>query len=31
MTRGVNSGIRRVPCLNGNQYEEIYEMAEMTP
>lgn len=31
MTRGANSGIRRVPGVNGNRYEDIYEMAEMTP
>lgn len=31
MTRGANSGIRRVAGVNGNRYEEVSEMAEMTP
>jgi acetolactate synthase-1/3 small subunit len=31
MTRGANSGIRRVPSVNGNRYEDMYEIAEMTP
>src|SRR4030065_61744 len=31
MTRGANSGIRRVPGVNGNRYEDVYEIAEMTP
>lgn len=32
MTRGANSGIRRVPGLNRNRYEEeLFEVAEMTP
>jgi acetolactate synthase-1/3 small subunit len=31
MTRGANSGIRRIPSVNGYRYQDIYEMAEMTP
>lgn len=31
MMRGTNSGVRRVPGRNGHRYEDIYEMAEMTP
>ena len=31
MTRGVNDGIRRMPGMNGNRYEDVMELAEMTP
>ncbi len=31
MTRGANSGIRRMPGIEDIRYEEDYEMAEMTP
>ncbi|MCZ2128311.1 MAG: acetolactate synthase small subunit [Anaerolineales bacterium] len=32
MTRGQNDGVRRLPGMNGNQYDEMMmEMAEMTP
>ena len=31
MTRGVNDGVRRVPGVTRNRYEEEYEMAEMAP
>ena len=31
MTRGVNDGVRRVPGVNGNRYEDVSEMAEMAP
>jgi acetolactate synthase-1/3 small subunit len=31
MTRGANSGIRRMPGVNDFEYQEDYEMAEMTP
>ncbi len=31
MTRGANSGIRRVAGMNGNRSEEVSEMAETTP
>lgn len=31
MTRGLNAGIRRVVGVNGNRYDEMYEVAEMTP
>lgn len=31
MTRGINDGVRRVPGVNGHRYEDVYEMAEMTP
>jgi acetolactate synthase-1/3 small subunit len=31
MTRGVNDGIRRVAGTNGNRYEDVMELAEMTP
>ena len=31
MTRGVNSGVRRMPGMEDAQYEDDYEMAEMTP
>ena len=31
MTRGANSGIRRMPGVEDLQYEEDYELAEMTP
>ncbi len=31
MTRGINDGVRRVPGVNGHRYEEVYDMAEMTP
>jgi acetolactate synthase-1/3 small subunit len=31
MTRGVTDGVRRVPGVNGNRYEDVSEMAEMAP
>src|SRR5690606_6484627 len=31
MTRGTNDGIRRMPGLDGRRYEDLMEMAEMTP
>jgi acetolactate synthase-1/3 small subunit len=31
MTRGVNDGVRRMPGMNGNRYEAVMELAEMTP
>ena len=31
MTRGVNDGVRRVPGVTGNRYEDVSEMAEMAP
>ena len=31
MTRGANSGIRRMPGMEDMQYEDDYEMAEMAP
>jgi acetolactate synthase-1/3 small subunit len=32
MTRGVNDGVRRVPGVTGNRYEEdMSELAEMAP
>jgi acetolactate synthase-1/3 small subunit len=31
MTRGVNDGVRRMPGMNGNRYEDVLELAEMTP
>jgi hypothetical protein len=31
MTRGVNDGIRRMPGVNGNRFEDLSEMAEMAP
>ncbi len=31
MTRGVNDGVRRVPGVNGNRYQEELELVEMTP
>jgi acetolactate synthase-1/3 small subunit len=31
MTRGVNDGVRRMPGMNGNRYEDVMELAEMTP
>jgi acetolactate synthase-1/3 small subunit len=31
MTRGINDGVRRVPGVNGHRYEDVYDMAEMTP
>jgi len=31
MTRGVNDGVRRVPGVNGHRYEDVAELAEMTP
>src|ERR687891_2851082 len=31
MTRGINDGIRRMPGVNGNRYEDVSELAEMTP
>lgn len=31
MTRGVNDGVRRMPGVNGNRYEDVMELAEMTP
>ena len=31
MTRGVNDGVRRVPGVNGHRYEDVTELAEMTP
>jgi len=27
MTRGINAGVRRMPGMNGNRYEEVVEMA----
>jgi acetolactate synthase-1/3 small subunit len=31
MTRGVNDGVRRMPGMNGHRYEDVMELAEMTP
>ncbi len=31
MTRGVNDGVRRMPGMNGNRYEDVMELAGMTP
>src|SRR5574339_1285899 len=31
MTRGVNDGVRRMPGMNGHRYEDVLELAEMTP
>ena len=31
MMRGFNTGIRRVSGVDGNRYDETYEIAEMTP
>ena len=31
MTRGVTDGVRRVAGTNGNRYEDVMELAEMTP
>jgi len=31
MTRGVNDGVRRVPGVNGNRFEDLEELAEMAP
>jgi acetolactate synthase-1/3 small subunit len=31
MTRGVNDGVRRMPGVNGNRYDELSQMAEMMP
>jgi acetolactate synthase-1/3 small subunit len=31
MTRGVNDGVRRVPGVTGNRYQEEFEVAAMTP
>ena len=31
MTRGFNDGVRRVPGVNGNRYDELSELAEMAP
>jgi acetolactate synthase-1/3 small subunit len=31
MTRGVNDGVRRVAGTNGNRYEDVMALAEMTP
>ncbi len=31
MTRGVNDGVRRVPGVNANRYQEALESVEMTP
>jgi acetolactate synthase-1/3 small subunit len=31
MTRGVNDGVRRVPGVNGHRYEDVSELAVMTP
>jgi acetolactate synthase-1/3 small subunit len=31
MTRGVNDGVRRMPGVNGNRYEDVSELAEMAP
>ena len=31
MTRGVNDGVRRMPGMNGNRYDDVLELAEMTP
>jgi acetolactate synthase-1/3 small subunit len=31
MTRGANSGIRRMPGMEDSHYEDDYEVAEMTP
>ena len=30
MTRGVNDGVRRVPGMNGQRYEDVTELAAMT-
>src|SRR5215207_1099096 len=31
MTRGVNDGVRRISGGNGHRYEDVAELAEMTP
>jgi len=31
MTRGDHDGVRRMPGVNGNQYENVMNMAEMAP
>lgn len=31
MTRGVNDGVRRMPGMNERHYEDVMELAEMTP
>jgi len=31
MTRGVNDGVRRVSGVNGHRYEDVSELAAMTP
>lgn len=31
MTRGVNDGVRRVPGVTGSRYDDVAELAEMTP
>ncbi len=31
MTRGVNDGVRRMPGMNERRYEDVMELAEMTP
>jgi hypothetical protein len=31
MTRGVNDGVRRVPGVNGDRWDDVAELAEMTP
>jgi acetolactate synthase-1/3 small subunit len=31
MTRGVNDGVRRMPGVNGNQYDGLNELAAMAP
>ena len=31
MTRGVNDGVRRMPGVNGNRFEDLEELAEMAP
>jgi hypothetical protein len=31
MTRGVNDGVRRVPGVTANRYQEEMEVATMTP
>jgi acetolactate synthase-1/3 small subunit len=31
MTRGVNDGVRRMPGMNERRYEDVMELAQMTP
>jgi acetolactate synthase-1/3 small subunit len=31
MTRGINSGVRRMPGMNGDRYEDVSELAAMAP